>query len=186
MFASALKFLVGALSSDIDIVPITSLVAAIALLERNPAYDLILLDYLMPDTSGFTGFDLLRAKFAHIPIAMLSGAQEPIIIRSALAAGAIGWIPKTMGGEPLVHALRLLASGQSFVPPELLIEPPTLSLSPRETGVAGLLSQGMTDKEIADRLAIEPGTVKVHVKNLLKKAGVDNRTKFALMHRDLA
>ena len=116
-----------------------------------------------------------------MPVAILSGALDHTLVRSAQVAGAIGWIPKTMSGAPLIHALRLMAAGQAFYPRDLLQPDEPSGFSPREQEVAALLTEGLSDKEIALRLSIQLNTVKEHVKKLLRKSGVSNRTKFALL-----
>lgn len=88
-----------------------------------------------------------------------------------------------MAGEPLLHAIKLMLAGHKFVSPDLLRQPLPTPLTRREIDVADLVATGLTDKEIAERLSLQLGTVKVHVKSLLRKFGADNRTKFALIYR---
>jgi two-component system nitrate/nitrite response regulator NarL len=114
---------------------------------------------------------------------MLSGIADAHAVAQALDQGAAGWLSKTMGGEVLLHALKLLMAGQRFVSPEFLRTPLPTPLTRRESDVADLIATGLTDKEIAERLSLQLGTVKVHVKSLLRKFGVGNRTKFALIYR---
>jgi DNA-binding NarL/FixJ family response regulator len=137
----------------------------------------------MPDIDGLTGLSQIRALYPDQHVAILSGTSDPASVRKALNSGAVGWVPKTMSGEPLIHAIRLMAMGQKFFSPELLDDNPTNGLSDREAQVAQLLALGLSDKQIADRLVIQLGTVKVHVKRVLKKSSAPNRTKFALMYQ---
>lgn len=182
MFAAALQFLLQSLDRSIETVAVGSVQQALNKLEQKADFDLVLLDVVMPDMDGLAGLKAIKALYSDLPVAILSGTTDSRTIRRALDLGAIGWIPKTMPGEALIHALRLMVKGQQFCPPGLLATAvPNELFSPREREVGKLLAEGLSDKEIANRLAIEPSTVKVYVKKLLHKSGAENRTKFALM-----
>ena len=94
-----------------------------------------------------------------------------------------------MSDQPLLHALRMMAAGGRFVPTDVLDEwhpedDRWSIFSDAEQRVARLLAKALSDKEIAKELQIEPKTVRNHVRSVLKKAGTDNRTKFALAFQD--
>ena len=183
MFAAALHYLLKSADVGIEVDPVNSIAEAMENMERLGVPDLVLLDYAMPDLDGLQGLDLILGRHNSANVAMLSGTTDPLLVRSALANGAVGWIPKTMPPSSLIHALRLMAGGQRFVPPELLDNLPQQGLSEREAQVALLLAQGHADKIIAERLGIEPSTVKVHVRRVLKKSGAGNRAQYAAMIR---
>ncbi|MHA6729189.1 response regulator [Devosia sp. A369] len=183
MFAAALHYLLKSADVGIEVDPVNSVAEALDNMEQHGAPDLVLLDYAMPDIDGLQGLELIRARHGNANVAMLSGTTDPLLVRVALAKGAVGWIPKTLPPAALIHALRLMADGQRFVPPELLKEGPQQGLSEREAQAALLLAQGHSDKVIADRLGIEPSTVKVHVRRILKKSGVTSRAQYAAMVR---
>ena len=88
-----------------------------------------------------------------------------------------------MPGEALINALNLVLAGERFVPADLLLRQQASPLTPREQDVAALLARGLSDKEIAEKLELQVGTVKVHVKSLLRKFDASNRTQFALRYR---
>jgi DNA-binding NarL/FixJ family response regulator len=189
MFGSALVYLLQQLDPAVTTIPVGSVLHAVAQIEAGPPFDLVLLDHDMPGIDGMQGLKMIRQKFPSQIIAMLSGRTDAHLVKAALAAGATGWLPKTLSEEPLLHALRMLAAGGPFVPPEVLAELAKADdkwgdLSPTELKVARLLADGMTDKEIAQTLQLEPKTVQNHVRAILKKADVDNRTKFALAFRE--
>lgn len=183
MFAAALHYLLKSADVGIEVDPVNSVAEALDNMEKHGEPELVLLDYAMPEMDGLQGLDLIRARHRNANVAMLSGTTDPLLVRSALAKGAMGWIPKTLSPSSLIHALRLMAGGQRFVPPELLDDAPQHGLSERESQVALLLAQGHSDKIIADRLGIEPSTVKVHVRRVLKKSGAANRAQYAAMVR---
>lgn len=184
MFGAALHYLLKSADVDIEVTPVCSVAEVLHALEHDGAPDLVLLDYAMPSVDGLAGLEIIRARYDQLPIAILSGNTDPMLVRTALARGAVGWVPKTLAPEALIHALRLMATGQRFVPPELLDASPAHGLSEREGQVGVLLAQGHSDKLIAEQLGIEPSTVKVHVRRILKKSGVANRAQYAAKIRN--
>ena len=90
-----------------------------------------------------------------------------------------------MSEEPLLHALRMMAAGGSYIPADVfeqmkLHEDLWGELTDAESSVAVLVAEGLSDKEIAARLDLAPRTVENHVRSLFRKARVDNRTRFAV------
>lgn len=186
MFSDALSYLLRAQDPAIEVVPVNSIAEVEKALQANADFDLLLLDYAMPKLDGLRGLIAIKEHWPSLRVAMISGVEDVRLVRNALDAGAAGWLPKSMSGETLLHALRLMARGERFVPIDLLVglaEPPASIFTRREQEVAALLIEGLSDKEIAAKLMLEPGTVKVHVKNILRKSGSPNRRKFAAAHR---
>ncbi|MBJ6988752.1 MULTISPECIES: response regulator transcription factor [unclassified Devosia] len=183
MFGSALHYLLQASDPDCVVKAVTSVAQLLGLLKTEALPDLVLLDYSMPDTDGIRAVAQLRELYPDLPVAILSGHTDNVLVKSALDKGARGWIPKNLTPKTLIHALRLILDGERFVPPELLVAPAEQVLSEREGEVALLLAEGKSDKIIADRLGIEPSTVKVHVRRILQKSGATNRAHFAALNR---
>ena len=183
MFGEALHYLLKSVDPELEIEPVASVAAALEAISQGGEPDLVLLDYAMPDLDGLQGIDAIRSRYGKVRIAMLSGNTDPVLVRSALTKGVLGWIPKSLPPASLIHALRLMMAGQRFVPPELLEVPALQGLSEREGQVALLLAQGNPDKVIAERLGIEPSTARVHVRSILKKSGAANRAQYAAMVR---
>lgn len=185
IFGNALAFLLSQMDPEMTTVAVGSIHHAITQLEAGPPFDLVLLDHDMPGINGMQGLKMIRQQFPDQVVGMFSGRTDANLVKAAIAAGAVGWLPKTVTEQPLLHALRMMAAGGQFVPTEVLAEIAKSEdkwgdLSPTELKVATLLAEGMTDKEIAQQLQLELKTVQNHVRAILKKAGVDNRTKFAL------
>lgn len=183
LFADAVKFLLETSGTDIEVQVFSSLTSVLDLLSTGAEVDLLLLDYTMPGVSGIEAVEMAAARRPGLRIAFLSGLDEPQMVAEALQKGVVGWLSKAMAGEALINALNLLLAGERFVPADLLLRQQASPLTPREQDVAGLLARGLSDKEIADQLSLQVGTVKVHVKSLLRKFGTANRTQFALRYR---
>ena len=165
--------------------------AALALVRRDRAFDLVLLDYMMPGMNGLTGFAAMRAALPGVPVAILSGTAPRAVAEQALAEGAAGFLPKTMSTRTLIAALRFMAAGEVYAPMALLTEreapSATLSgaeLTPRETDVLRLICRGLANKEIARELDLQEVTVKLHVKTLYRKIDARNRTHAAMIAKE--
>lgn len=190
----------GRLAPDIRISEAATLDEAIAAAFQSPP-DLFLLDFNMPGMNGASGVDRVRTRFPRVPVVILSGDLAPENIRAVLNRGARGFIPKTLGGSSLLAALRLVLSGEIYIPSTLMVGrnggrqrnagnsasgTPTLdALTGRELEVLDSLCQGRSNKEIARDLAIAEVTVKAHVGNIMKKFGAANRTQVVRIALDL-
>lgn len=133
--------------------------------------DLILLDLNMPEMNGFETLDILRRKplSGRVVVFSVSNYREDLI--TALRRGADGYLLKDMEPEELLVALREVRSDD---------EPDINSLTPRERDILKLIAQGQPNKMIARKLDITESTVKVHVKNLMKKMKVKSRVEAAV------
>jgi len=157
--------------------------------------DLALVDLNMPGFVGMQGITQYRHRFPDIPLVVLSASESPHDIRSALEAGALGYIPKSASTEAMLAALRQVLAGTPFVPASLSVshaDPHTLppagfaglqhccGLTARQLEVARLLAQGCTNKAIAGMLAMSESTVKVHIAAIFRAFDVTNRTEAVL------
>jgi DNA-binding NarL/FixJ family response regulator len=144
-------------------------------------YELILLDYHLPDLSDTGTVGELVAELPNTKIVILSGDREPELARQLLAAGVRGFIPKQTNADVMLAALLVVLRGGTYVPPEALSAHPAPAdpsvLTGRQRQVLGLLAQGLTNKEIAGEIAISESTVRVHVSAILRALQVDNRTQ---------
>jgi two-component system NarL family response regulator len=144
-----------------------------------------LLDLKMP---GVGGLDALRSIAGESPAArviVLSSFDGDADIRNALEAGARGYVLKDAPGEEILRAIHAVHAGRRFLPPavaERLAEGlGAESLSPRELEVLALIARGLANRAIGEALAIEENTVKVHVRHILAKLGVEQRTEAAVV-----
>ena len=143
----------------------------------------ILVDLMMP--GGMDGVETTRRikdRFPHARVIALTASTDEARMMAVLRAGAVGYVRKDAEPEVLLSAVRIVASGRTYIDPAvaamaLRASAPESDLSPRETDVLRQLTFGRTNKEIADALGITEETVKTHVGRLLGKLHLENRTQ---------
>lgn len=195
LFRQGLAMLLTDLYSDVMVTEAVGIDPAIELCKNGGAYDLVLLDLQMAGMDGFDGLRLLGEHLPGVPIVILSASESRADIHSAFQGGAKGYIVKSATTRVLKHALRLVLSGEFYVP-SLVIETedensadswagsdngstsdaPPKALTPRQLEVLVGMAEGQSNKEIARSLGMLEGTVKVHAKAIFQKLGVNNRT----------
>jgi DNA-binding NarL/FixJ family response regulator len=150
-------------------------------LYRRLQPDVLVLDLRLGDISGFEVMQRIFSVFPSAKILVLTSLEGDTDIERALALGARGYVVKGTGREELIRAVRAVHAGKKHIPAEVaqkLVEHlASEKLSPRELEVLALVAQGKSNKEIGLELAIAEDTVKMHVKNLLGKLGVTDRTE---------
>jgi DNA-binding NarL/FixJ family response regulator len=143
--------------------------------------DLVLLDTRMPVKDGIQATLEIRKRFPDASILMLTAFDGDVDIRRALDAGVKGYVLKSSTGEDLIPALRAVFAGKRWVPEEVAARLTELKsfeeLTPREVEVLHHLAKGLANKQIADALHITEYTVKDHLKNILAKLRVADRTE---------
>lgn len=147
--------------------------------EHRP--DVTLMDLRLPDISGIDAMIAIRNDFPDARIVMLTTFEGDVEIKRALAAGARGYILKSMPPRELVEVVRQVHAGKKRIPPEIAAqlaehvsdEP----LTERECDVLQHVAGGNRNRDIADLLSISEETVKVHVKHIMEKLGANDRTE---------
>jgi DNA-binding NarL/FixJ family response regulator len=147
--------------------------------KHNP--DLVLLDMHMPVKNGIETTKEIRSRFPASRILILTAFDGDEEIHRALLAGAQGYVFKNSSGKKLIPALRAVLAGQLWIPQEVASRLEARKsfdeLSPREIQVVNELAKGLANKEIAETLGITEHTVKDHLKNILAKLHVADRTE---------
>lgn len=150
--------------------------------------DVLVLDYQMPVMDGLGALQHVRAHHPELPVILLSSHGEGDKIKATFDAGASAYILKNKGRSELVKAIREVAAGGVYFPPEVMralskatqgasaraLANTQVKVTPRELEVLRLHVEGLPAKLIADRLCIAKTTVDTHLKSLMEKLGADN------------
>ena len=157
-------------------------------LARELRPDVVLMDLLMPVMDGVAATSVIRSELPETEVVALTSVMESASVIGAMRAGAIGYLLKDLRAPELLRAIKAAAAGQVQLSPQvaaylmrdLRLPPAMEALTERETEVLRRLSQGQSNKEIAQTLQIVEETVKTHVKHILAKLGVQSRTQAVL------
>jgi two-component system nitrate/nitrite response regulator NarL len=165
-------------------------------LARDIKPDIVLLDLRMPHMGGLDVLPVLRKDLPETPVVMLTTSNDESDLIKALRTGAQGYLLKDMEPDELVGALRDIEKGKNVVASDLTDalarmvqgettpdddDGPFSELTPRETEILCLLAEGQSNKLIARNLGISDGTVKLHVKAILRKLNIHSRVEAAVM-----
>lgn len=166
-------------------------------LALSNAPDVVLLDMRMPAMNGLEVLKELRRREVPMPVVMLTTSREESDVVNALQNGARGYLLKDMEPDELIKALGDIVTGQTVVAPELTIvlakavqgevsgnghsHRALAELTPRELEILCHLAEGQSNKVIARNLGISDGTVKLHVKAILRKLDVHSRVEAAVI-----
>ncbi|MGD8554135.1 MAG: response regulator transcription factor [Anaerolineales bacterium] len=157
--------------------------------------DVVLLDIAMPDMDGMQALTALKRAHPRIVVIMVTASGNPAYMAQAITKGAAGYILKETSPSGIPHVIRSAYAGQSIVDPRLLRaallaspEPkPKLQkgekhvpLTRQELRVLGMLAKGMDNASIASALVVSRNTVKSHVRKVLRKLNVSDRTQAAI------
>ena len=158
---------------------------------RELSTDVALLDIRMPGTDGITAAEAILAEKLCAPLLLTTFDEEDFVLR-ALKSGINGYILKNSPAERIINAVRTVSTGGTVFQEDILSyirekiksesgEKEIFSiLSPRETDIAKLISEGLSNQEIAEKLFISNGTVRNHISMILEKTGLEHRTQIAV------
>ncbi len=188
LFRAALRQAVSQAVPEVTVIEADSLAALQETVEQHSDADLVLLDLHMPGTNGFTGLVYLRGQNPGMPVVVVSGSEEPNVMRRAVDYGASGFIPKSSPLETISEAIEAVLEGEVWLPEEIA-ESDTVSeedadfarnlasLTPQQFRVLMMLTEGLLNKQIAYELSVSEATIKAHVTAILRKLGVHSRTQ---------
>ncbi|MEL6686506.1 MAG: response regulator transcription factor [Pseudomonadota bacterium] len=177
--------------ASIEVDTVENLPRVLEKLRQGERYDVIILDLKMPGMNGLAGIGKVQSLSKNVPIIIMSGNASKQDVHTALELGARGFVPKTLAGRSLVSAVKLVASGETYVPTDVLtgnrgetVEGLRAALTKREMEVLSQLRRGHSNKEIARLLEISEATVKLHVRSLSDKFEAKNRTDIVIQAID--
>lgn len=165
----------------------------------NPGLDLILIDLVMPGMNGPRGLELLRSEAPGTPVMVVSVSEDRNDLLQCVSLGAVGYVPKTASGDEIIKAIELVLAGEVSLPRRILEQPPGVRspiggsydtpglkaiseerLTQRQRQIFALLSEGMSNAEIAKRLDLSINTVRVHIHGILQRLQLENRMQVVL------
>jgi DNA-binding NarL/FixJ family response regulator len=192
LFRDALQSAIALAYADAEVFEATHIDAAADMISgEKSGFDLVLLDLSMPGTTGFDGLLSIRTQFPKQPVVIVSGMDDPRMVREALGYGVAGFIPKSTRKQELARAITEVINGSIYVPPAYAAASvPTerrtaasdigqrlATLTPQQLRVLQMLRQGLLNKQIAYELDVGETTVKAHVSEILRKLNVCSRTQ---------
>jgi DNA-binding NarL/FixJ family response regulator len=161
----------------------------------DPEIALAIFDLRIPGLEDVRDLAIVRQRRPDLRLIVLSGSSSREDILRSLEAGVHGYIVKSEGSQTLIKRIEYVLSGEVYVPPcitDLAAQPAAKSngknaggLTERQHQVLGLISQGLSNKAIAKKLAIASSTVKMHVAATFRAIGVKNRTQAAAVYKKL-
>jgi two-component system nitrate/nitrite response regulator NarL len=166
--------------------------ALAAVKEHDP--DICIFDVRMPGRDGVATLQAMRDGGDDRPVVLLTAELTDRALYTAVKAGVNGIVLKDGAEDALIECLNTVAAGARAIDPALMDRAldlamtggsdPLAKLAPREREIAELVAKGLRNREIAERLTMSEGTVKVYLHGIYQKVGVENRTALALMARD--
>ena len=188
----ALRMAIAMKFPDLIVQESTAIGPAEQIAKAHDDFALVLLDYQLPDSDGFSGFFRLQHILGRVPIAIVSAHDDDRIVNAARAVGAAGFLSKSKPLDEIASGIEALIGGRIVFPP--MAEIPNEwrdmqhrleSLSPSQRRVVALLAGGYLNKQIAAELAVSEATVKAHLTAIFRKLGVHNRLQAILAIKPL-
>jgi DNA-binding NarL/FixJ family response regulator len=159
------------------------------------SFRMVLLDLGLSTSQGLNTLVAFRSAVPDVPVIVLSGDQEPRLIRAAIDNGAVGFVPKSHSSDLMIAALQFVLSGGIYLPPHVLSDDSAAAaevdcaaaqnafsrLTARQQEVSNYLLQGCANKVIARNLGLSEGTVKAHVSAIFQVIGARNRVEAVMI-----
>lgn len=193
LFREALQGALANHYSDLQLREAEDLDSTLVALQEDDDLDLLLLDLHMPGSGDLYGLIRIREDYPLVPIAIISGTEEPAVVAKCIGFGALGFIPKSLPSLEIAAAIDAILQGDTWVPAEVRgrlaeltneeqeLAKKVADLTPQQYRVLLLLHEGLLNKQIAYQLNITEATVKAHITAIFKKLGVYSRTQAVLL-----
>lgn len=206
LFLKGLEFILNENFQNIELTSAQNYTDIFSIFENNTDFDLIITDLAMPGANWLTAINKIHATLPETPIIIISAVFDKEILQQTLDIGVAGYIPKTSSNSLIVSAINLVLAGGVYIPHELLYstkntsvsaekqkeyiaplktlekltintsETPHKGLTERQIDIVKCIAEGLSNKQIAYKLNLTEGTVKVHITVILKVLNVKNRT----------
>lgn len=181
LFRDGMRYVLQQLSDQVDILCAGDFAETLRQAETNPGIDLALIDLNMPGSDGVASIRIFHQRFPGIPLVVVSGSEQRAEIEWVMEYGAMGFISKMSSGKEMVNALRIVLNGDIYFPQQLLPQPDAGAtaqagmedrsslhtnkhgLTKRQMEALQHLAEGLSNKEIAQKMNLAEGTIKVHV-----------------------
>lgn len=182
LFRAGMKYILQELADEVNVVEASNCESAVAKLEQEESFSLILLDLDMPGISGFACISQVRLHAKECPIVILSADDRDETIRQTVQYGVKGYIQKSTDAEQMLPMLKQVLDGQSIMPSHLLEhagdeQNSSTKLTARQMEILSLIVKGKSNKQIAYDLGITEGTTRIHVTTIFKALNVRSRSE---------
>lgn len=156
--------------------------------------DIVLMDIRMPVMDGVLGTKLIKENYQDIKVVLLTTFKDDEYIREAVMNGAEGYILKNQSSDSIIESLRAVFKGNAVFQKDIIDQitgmikvekkksPSNFSLSEREFEILALIAEGLSNKEIAEKLYLGEGTVRNYITNILEKLELRDRTQLAIFY----
>lgn len=197
LFLQGLEFILHKEYPQTEIVLAKSYTDIFNILEQQTDFDLILTDLAMPGADWLDAIENIHKLCPEVPIIIISAVFEREILQKTYDLGVSGYVSKAFPNNLIIGAINLVLAGGVYIPPEILQMSKTSSsktvqkllkdlnqtqnktdkvLTPRQTEVLHCMAEGLSNKQIAYKLNVSEGTVKIHITLLMRTLEVSNRT----------
>ncbi len=177
LMREAVAMLIRRLSSQASVVELDRLSAVAAAVAEHGAPSLICLDLKLPDTQGVSGIVSMKQQFPEASLVVISAYPSPEFEERSIESGADAYIQKSAGATEIANVLRV------FLSDELEEITPAQKLSKRQKQLLVMIDKGMSNRDIAEELAISEHTVKVHLWRLFRRLNVKSRSQASHLAR---
>lgn len=204
LWRESLRLLIEANEPAMEVVEAVDSKDILSLLGSDEKPSILLYSVSGPASGGLGEVQLLRKSAPQLPIMVVCDVDDAVLARGAFAYGARAFLPATTPGPIMVAVLNLVIAGGQYAPPSLFFDGPGRrrqdplgksalamreaaigdafpQLTRRQCGVLSLVSLGYSNRAIAEALQMRENTVKAHVKQIMRRLGVENRTRAALL-----
>ena len=177
LMRDALTMLIHRVRPGLKVVPVPKMNVLETAVEKNGPAELFCLDLQLPDTLGLSGIHTIKAHYPDVSLAVITSSDASEFETRCLEAGADAFIEKTSNPNQIIQALKSLLVPDDEQAVEASSAPVPTKLSKRQKQLILMLDQGLSNRDIADKLSISEHTVKVHFWRLFRRLGVNSRTQ---------